>query len=203
MKLKSKKGFTLVELLVVIAIIGILAVVAVPALFKNINKAKVADLEADYNAIKSASLSYYADNNTTPNISDLSDYMDSIPTKSSLGEGLYTIGQATIADTNSSLFLAIGDRKLKIDKNNDGICDEINTGSTHDCDESDCYEGTTGITITKDQITKLVNDMGDNVVFISKDGKNFTNITSKTDNIESYTGENCVIKLKLINNINL
>lgn len=60
-KKKNNKGFTLVELLVVIAIIGILAVVAVPALFKNIEKAKVADLEADISAIRSAILSNYAD----------------------------------------------------------------------------------------------------------------------------------------------
>jgi len=65
-KKKNNKGFTLVELLVVIAIIGILAVVAVPALFKNINKAKVADVESDYSSIKSAVLSYYADNNEIP-----------------------------------------------------------------------------------------------------------------------------------------
>ncbi|WP_342792312.1 type II secretion system protein, partial [Clostridioides difficile] len=58
--MKNKKGFTLVELLVVIAIIGILAIVALPALFKNIEKAKIAKLEADISAIKSASLSYYA-----------------------------------------------------------------------------------------------------------------------------------------------
>ena len=58
---KNNKGFTLVELLVVIAIIGILAVVAVPALFKNIEKGKVADLEADISAIRSAALSVYAD----------------------------------------------------------------------------------------------------------------------------------------------
>ena len=45
-KKKNNKGFTLVELLVVIAIIGILAVVAVPALFKNIEKGKVAELES-------------------------------------------------------------------------------------------------------------------------------------------------------------
>ena len=65
-KKKNNKGFTLVELLVVIAIIGILAVVAVPALFKNIEKGKVAELEADISAIRSAALSYYADKGTYP-----------------------------------------------------------------------------------------------------------------------------------------
>ena len=63
---KNSKGFTLVELLVVIAIIGILAVVAVPALFKNIEKGKVADLEGDISALRSAVLSYYADNSEYP-----------------------------------------------------------------------------------------------------------------------------------------
>lgn len=62
-KMKKNKGFTLVELLVVIAIIGILAVVAVPSLFKNINKAKAADIIADYSAIKAAVTSEYADGN--------------------------------------------------------------------------------------------------------------------------------------------
>ena len=65
-KKKNNKGFTLVELLVVIAIIGILAVVAVPALFKNIEKGKVADLESDISAIRSAALSVYADTSTMP-----------------------------------------------------------------------------------------------------------------------------------------
>ena len=67
-KNKTNKGFTLVELLVVIAIIGILAVVAVPALFKNIEKAKIADLEADISTLRSAALSYYAD--TSGNLPD-------------------------------------------------------------------------------------------------------------------------------------
>ena len=65
-KKKNNKGFTLVELLVVIAIIGILAVVAVPALFKNIEKGKVAELESDISAIRSAVLSYYAENSEYP-----------------------------------------------------------------------------------------------------------------------------------------
>lgn len=82
-KIKSKKGFTLIELLVVIAIIGILAVVAVPALFKSIGKAKVADTTADYNTIKSATLSLYSDQNeisTSELLADennkLNEYMD-------------------------------------------------------------------------------------------------------------------------------
>lgn len=88
---KNQKGFTLVELLVVIAIIGILAVVAVPSLFKNINKAKAADLLADYNAFKSATLSYYADNNTYPltlsgnDTTDLDEYMESVPKETPFG----------------------------------------------------------------------------------------------------------------------
>ena len=65
-KKKNNQGFTLVELLVVIAIIGILAVVAVPALFKNIEKGKVADLESDISAIRSAVLSYYTNNSEYP-----------------------------------------------------------------------------------------------------------------------------------------
>lgn len=64
-KKKNNKGFTLVELLVVIAIIGILAVVAVPSLFKNINKAKASEAVAYVSAVKSTAVSVYADN-TTP-----------------------------------------------------------------------------------------------------------------------------------------
>ncbi len=78
-KKKNNKGFTLVELLVVIAIIGILAVVAVPALFKNIEKGKVADLEADISAIRSSSLSYYADNSKYPeNLGELASEIEGL-----------------------------------------------------------------------------------------------------------------------------
>ncbi|WP_455539800.1 type II secretion system protein [Terrisporobacter sp.] len=69
-KKKNNKGFTLVELLVVIAIIGILAVVALPTLFKNIDKSKVASLESDISAIKSATISYVTDNNVLPEVSE-------------------------------------------------------------------------------------------------------------------------------------
>ena len=79
-KKKNNKGFTLVELLVVIAIIGVLAVVAVPALFKNIEKGKIASLEADISAIRSASLSYYADKAAYPELAEATSDVNEIIT---------------------------------------------------------------------------------------------------------------------------
>lgn len=61
---KNNKGFTLVELLVVIAIIGILAVVAVPSLFKQMDKAKAAQVVSNVKALKTEILSEYANANT-------------------------------------------------------------------------------------------------------------------------------------------
>ncbi len=63
---KSSRGFTLIELLVVIAIIGILAAIIAPNAFKAIEKSKVAAVESDYKAVKSATLMYYSDTGTWP-----------------------------------------------------------------------------------------------------------------------------------------
>lgn len=132
MKKKNNKGFTLVELLVVIAIIGILAVVAVPALFKNINKAKVADLEADYNAIKSAALSYYTDNNKYPGeynndgsykgedivskAEGFKEYMDTVPTQPSVStKSTENNGYQFVPGTKGELILKVNN--VKIDEN--------------------------------------------------------------------------------------
>ncbi|MGL6106679.1 type II secretion system protein [Romboutsia sp.] len=71
-KKKNNKGFTLVELLVVIAIIGILAVVAVPSLFKNIDKSKAVQVTTNINAIKTEILAEYADGKTFDEIKDTS-----------------------------------------------------------------------------------------------------------------------------------
>lgn len=64
LKKQNNKGFTLVELLVVIAIIGILAVVAVPSLFKNIDKAKASQVVTNVKALKTEILTEYANSNT-------------------------------------------------------------------------------------------------------------------------------------------
>ena len=114
-KKKNNKGFTLVELLVVIAIIGILAVVAVPALFSNIEKSKVARLEGNISAIKSAALSYYADNSefyetTTTSAealdkTELGTYLESLTTV--FNTETYTIEGTTTSSTGSVLTINI------------------------------------------------------------------------------------------------
>ena len=75
-KKKNNKGFTLIELLVVIAIIGILAVVAVPSLFKNINKAKASDAVAYINAVKTSAISEYA--STQPTVPTTAEVIKSV-----------------------------------------------------------------------------------------------------------------------------
>ena len=138
-KKKNNKGFTLVELLVVIAIIGILAVVAVPALFKNIEKGKVADLEADISAIRSAVLSVYADTSAYPtDFTKVEAELEGLSNPFG-GNGSYSLETATSAIAGK---VNIGDLLLNINTNNG---------------------------ISKNGIKKLRQDLGDKVVTPSSD----------------------------------
>jgi general secretion pathway protein G len=78
----SRTGFTLIELLVVIAIIAILSAVIAPNAYRAIEKAKIVGTIADYQAVKTAAMSFNADTGTWP------------------ADG---IGEATFSGTNSFL----------------------------------------------------------------------------------------------------
>ncbi len=94
---KGTRGFTLIELLVVIAIIGILAAIIAPNAFKAIEKSKVAAVESDYKAIKSATLMYYSDVGTWP-YTDNNFGSDSDELVAFIDGGAYSNGE-TVSDS--------------------------------------------------------------------------------------------------------
>lgn len=63
----KKNGFTLIELLIVVAIIGILAAIAVPNFLNAQLRAKISRAMGEMQAVESAYLQYYLDNNNFPN----------------------------------------------------------------------------------------------------------------------------------------
>ncbi len=63
---KGKRGFTLIELIIVIVIVGILAMVAIPKYFANIQKAKRAEAVSSMRSIREGLMGYYSVNNAFP-----------------------------------------------------------------------------------------------------------------------------------------
>jgi general secretion pathway protein G len=61
-----RRAFTLIELIVVIAVIGILAAIVAPNAFRAIEKGKLAKVESDSKAIKTAAFAMYADTGRWP-----------------------------------------------------------------------------------------------------------------------------------------
>ncbi len=64
--LKNQSAFTLIELLIVVAIIGILAAIAVPNFLNAQLRAKIARVESDMKALRTALESYFIDCNHYP-----------------------------------------------------------------------------------------------------------------------------------------
>ncbi len=168
-KLHKDKGFTLVELLVVIAIIGILAVVAVPALFKSIYKSKISEVEADYNAIRSAVLSYYAENGELPNIereesvkdSYIGKYIEGFVDKTSIG-GVYKIVSKMEGNNNKERECINSNGKI-LTKSVEEINNEFKLFLVLDRSGNEYPQ------LTESQLKKLGNDIGYNRIYT--DGK--------------------------------
>jgi len=66
-KMKSRKGFTLIELMVVVLIVGILAAVAIPILRGRIDAAKWSEGKAMMGSIATAIRAYHAEKGPTGN----------------------------------------------------------------------------------------------------------------------------------------
>src|SRR5512133_1777879 len=64
MRLRNRKGFTLVELMIVVAIIGILAAIAIPNFLNFRLKAKTSEAKSNLGAIRSTEVAFFAEWNS-------------------------------------------------------------------------------------------------------------------------------------------
>ncbi|WP_373600390.1 type II secretion system protein [Paraclostridium bifermentans] len=187
---QNDKGFTLIELLVVIAIIGILAIVALPALFENINKAKTAELESDYNAIKSSFLSTYAEKtelinanvgitNASGNDKNIEEQLESVPKNNPFG-GIYSISTG-----NQILYNKDGSERVSIIYQYDSSKNNLEQKRANEVIKDNSvyliaepawethpgYDGKSKNNIGYDAFKKLSNDIGSSIVFSQLDLK--------------------------------
>ncbi len=64
LKLRSKKGFTLIELMIVVAIIGILAAIAIPNFMRFQARSRTTEARTNLGAIYTAQVSFFGEGNS-------------------------------------------------------------------------------------------------------------------------------------------
>lgn len=168
---RDRGGFTIVEVLVVMAIIGILSVMAVPLLFDKVDMAKVAKLESDFNAVKTAAILYEADNGKLPswdkikeNSMDFLEYIDGINEKSPIG-GDYSLHKRVYGSDGvwENLHTYDGENFRSIDG------DIVNYGRLFLA----ITDNEDDMKISIKQLNKLVRDLGSDNVYLSFYGGTF------------------------------
>ena len=87
MKMKNRKGFTLVELMVVILIVGILAAVAIPLMQGRIDKAKWSEANATAGTIRTAVRAYCAETSVAVATANVVTALSVATTRTALGFG--------------------------------------------------------------------------------------------------------------------
>ncbi len=70
MKLRNRKGFTLIELMIVVAIIGILAAIAIPNFLRFQAKSKQSEAKELLSTVYTAEQAYFAEQNTYGTLSN-------------------------------------------------------------------------------------------------------------------------------------
>ncbi len=118
---RDEKGFTLVELLIVVIILAVISGIAVPSYLALRNRARESATENEMRNIATAVEMYAADNNgsyptsadATALASDISAYMDNMPTADAWG----TTYQYTSADADGSSYTL---ESYGVDKDIDG-----------------------------------------------------------------------------------
>ena len=119
----NEKGFTLIELMIVVAIIGILAAIAIPQFSAYRERAYIASMKADCNAIRTAEEAYFVDNDKYLATSTASD----LPGIGSLSAG--NTFAVTSSDVNTNFVVTVDSSKS---------------------DQEVVYTSTTGLTVTQD-----------------------------------------------------
>ena len=91
MKLKNNSGFTLIELMIVIVILAVIAAIAIPSFFAQVQKARRSDAKQALFDVAAKLEQYYADNKGYPTVANMTSLGYGGVTFTS-NEGYYTIG---------------------------------------------------------------------------------------------------------------